>query len=104
MLCGATCRSETREAMRTVMARVAHEFKQGRLGGGGERAGLPHLLQTDLSVLRGARRDAVGQKVNLIAARNEIVRGLVDADVRLYAAQDNLSRARAFESRDELLR
>src|SRR5436309_1292553 len=83
---------------------VAHEFKQGRLGGGGERAGLQHLLQTDLSVLRGARRDAIGQKMNLKPKRDEIVRGLVDADVRLYAAEEDLARARAFESRDELLR
>src|SRR2546423_11445971 len=86
------------------VARVAHEFKQGRLGGGGERAGLPHLLQTDLSVLRGARRDAVGQEVNLKPKREQVVRGLVDADVRLYAAQEDLARARAFELRDELLR
>src|SRR5947209_18770298 len=28
-----------------LVARVAHEFKQGHLGGGGERARLSHLLQ-----------------------------------------------------------
>ena len=69
------------------MARVAHKFKQGHLGGGGGRAGLLHLLQTDLFVLRGARRDAVSEQMNLKPKRKQVVRGLIDADVRLYAAQ-----------------
>src|SRR5437763_4690357 len=85
-------------------ARVAHEFKQGRLGRRGKCARLSHLLQTNLFVVRGARRDAVGQQMYLKPKREQIVRGLVDADVRLYAAQDDLARARAFELRDELLR
>src|SRR5919199_4333857 len=76
-----------------LVPRVAHELEQGQFGGGGERAGLPHLLQTDLFVLRGARRDAVGQEMNLVAVREEVVRGLVDADVRLDAAQKDLARA-----------
>src|SRR2546421_8828391 len=38
-----------------LVARVAHEFKQSHFGGGGHRAGLHHLLDADLFVLRGAR-------------------------------------------------
>src|SRR5438045_1643633 len=34
-----------------LVARVAHEFKQSHFGGGGERAGLQHLLDADLFVL-----------------------------------------------------
>ncbi len=42
--------------------------------------------------------------MHLVAAREQVVRRLVDADVRFDAADDNLSRARAFELRDEVLR
>ena len=49
----------------------------------------------------GARGDAVGQDVHRVAAREQVVRGLIDADVRLDAAQEDLPRARRFEPRDE---
>ena len=87
-----------------LVARVAHEFEEGHLGRGGERARAEHLVEAGPAVLLGARGDAVDQDVDLVAAREQVVRRLVDADVRLDAAEEDLPRARRFEPRDELLR
>ena len=78
-------------------ARVAHQLEEREFGGGGERAGAEHLVEADLPVPLRARRDAVREHVNLKPEREQVVRGLVDADVRLYAAQEYLPRARRFE-------
>src|ERR1043165_6866269 len=87
-----------------LVARIAHQLEEGHLDGGGARAGAHHLVGADPLVWLGARGDAVGEDVNLVAAREEVVRRLVDADVRLDAAEQDLARARRFEARDELAR
>ena len=58
-----------------------------------ERAALLHLGEPGFLVVRGARGDAVGKEVHFEAAREKVVRRLIDADVRLNAADDALARA-----------
>ncbi len=41
------------------VARVAQEFKERHFGGGGKRAGLLHLREADVFVVRGAGGDAI---------------------------------------------
>ncbi len=67
------------------MFRVAHEFKKRHLDGCGERAALSHLFEGVLFVVLRACGDAVRQEMHLIAARKEVMHGLIDADVRLNA-------------------
>src|SRR5438445_4385720 len=73
-----------------LVLRVSHQLKKSHFYRGRYDAACLHFCQTGELVMLESRTDAIGQKMHLEAAVEQVVRRLVDANVRFEAAQDNL--------------
>src|SRR5688572_18762899 len=69
---------------------AGHQVEERELDARHLDAATVHLVETDLTVRRGARADGVGDDLDLPAEVRQIPRGLPDADMGLDSAEKDL--------------
>ena len=73
-----------------LITRIAEQLEKRHLYGGRQRAAGLHFRERRSAVGFEASRDAINREVYLPRTRQQVVRGLINADVRFDPAQNDL--------------